>query len=41
MRGAYIMTQKNAYQATFQRNPGFNETEKVADQLKLKYYIEV
>lgn len=26
--GAYIMTQKNAYQATFQRNPGFNETEK-------------
>ncbi len=22
------MTQKNAYQATFQRNPGFNETEK-------------
>ena len=35
--GAYIMTQKNAYQATFQRNPGFNETEKVVmDQLKLK-----
>lgn len=26
--GPYIMTTKNAYQATFQSNPGFNEEEK-------------
>lgn len=25
--GAYIMTKKNSYQATLQRNPGFNEKE--------------
>lgn len=26
--GAYIITKKNNYQASFQRNPGFNESEK-------------